>query len=293
MTKRSNNGEVLSNNIEGFQNLPGGFQNLHSHTTYCDGALSAEKMVEAAIQKGCGSIGFSEHSYVSFEKKYSMSLDDTQKYKKEINTLKKKYKGTIEIFLGVEQDYFSEGPAEGFDFIIGTSHYISLGGQYETVDAGSKNQKSIAEQHFGGDFIRMAEAYFETVAGITGKMNADIIGHFDLITKYNFAGSLFDETHPRYVTAAMDAMLEILKKCRLFEVNTGAMYRLGKPEPYPSEFLLRELCKRGGEVILSSDSHDAQSLGHNFGDMRRLLNKCGFKCIKRLTENGFIDEKLD
>jgi len=87
-------------------------------------------------------------------------------------------------------------------------------------------------------------------------------------------------------------MDEIMKTCRLFEVNTGAMYRTGKPEPYPSWRLLRELRKRGGEVILSSDSHDAASLCHKFGEMREILKSIGFKYIKTLTQSGFTDAAL-
>jgi len=70
------------------------------------------------------------------------------------------------------------------------------------------------------------------------------------------------------------------------------MYRFNKREPYPSVFLLKELQKRGGEVILSSDSHDAQSLCHKFGAMQQLVQACGFKYIKRLTSDGFIDVYL-
>jgi len=124
------------------------------------------------------------------------------------------------------------------------------------------------------------------------KTSADIIAHFDLITKYNMNGSLFDESHPRYVSAALGAMGEILRSCRLFEVNTGAMYRFGKPEPYPSAFLLGELCKRGGEVIITSDSHDAESICYKYGEMRELLKSCGYKYAKQLAKGGFIDVML-
>ena len=293
MAELRNSGASFQNLCGGFQNFHGGFQNLHTHTTYCDGTLPPEEMIKAALVKGCGSIGFSEHSYVPFDYKYSMDLDETREYISEIKSLKKKYEDTIEVFLGIEQDYYSEGPTEGFDYIIGTAHYVSIGDGFITIDAGAKNQKHTVDAHFGGDYYSLAEKYFETIAGIMKKMSADIIGHFDLITKYNFGGSLFDETRPRYISAALDSMEEILKTCKLFEVNTGAMYRLNKPEPYPSEFLLGELCKRGGEVILSSDSHDTDSLGYKFNEMRQLLKTCGFRYIKRLTGNGFVNEKLD
>ena len=269
-----------------------GFQNLHTHTSYCDGKLPPEAMIKAALEKGCDSIGFSEHSYVPFDREYSMDPATTREYVREISALKQKYEGTIEIFTGIEHDYYTAIPAKGLDFYIGAVHYVKKGGEYVTVDAGAGHQKQMAETYFGGDYYAMAEAYFATIAGIMDKTEADIIGHFDLIAKYNFDGNLFDEQHPRYTTAALDAMEEILKNCRLFEVNTGMMYRFGKKEPYPSVFLLKELHERGGEVILASDSHDAESLCHDFDGVRELLKTCGFKYIQRLTKDGFQARKL-
>ena len=263
---------------------------MHSHTNYCDGSMTAEEMVLAALEKGCGSIGFSEHSHLTFDWYYSMTPVETRKYADEVNALKKKYEGQIEIFLGLERDYFSDiEPNIDFDFVIGSAHYVNT---EVCVDNGEINQRRMVDESFAGDYYAFIEGYFELISGIAGKTNADIIGHFDLVTKYNCCGSLFDEAHPRYVNASLGAMEEILKSCKLFEVNTGAMYRIGRPEPYPSAFLLRELQKRGGEVILSSDSHDGESICYNFHDMRELLKSCGFKYIKRLTKTGFTDERL-
>jgi len=272
--------------------LKTGYQNLHTHTTYCDGMLSAEEMIKAAIKKGGGSIGFSEHSYVSFDEEYSMSLEDTPKYIAEINALKEKYKGTIEVFLGIEMDYFTDKTPEGLEYVIGTAHHVEKDGKYITVDGSASHIEQANDEFFNGDFYTMAESYFSTVADVINKTGADILGHFDLISKHNVNSCWFDEMHPRYIKAALDSMDQVLESCKLFEVNTGAMYRKGKPEPYPSVYLLKELSKRGGEVILTSDSHAAESLYYKFDEMRELIKSCGFKYIKRLTKDGFIDEKI-
>ncbi|MCL2391858.1 MAG: histidinol-phosphatase [Oscillospiraceae bacterium] len=268
------------------------FQNLHTHTTYCDGILSAEDMIKAALEKGCTSLGFSEHSHVPFDIYYSMGLEASEKYVREIRTLAKKYESQIEIFLGLERDFYTENIPEDLDYLIGALHYVKSNGQFVSVDAGVNHQKEMVDTFFGGDYYILAEEYFSSFSNIAKITGADIIGHFDLVAKYNFDGNLFDESHPRYVDAALCAMDEILKDCKLFEVNTGAMYRLNKPNPYPSVFLLKELCKRGGEVILSSDSHDGHSIGHKFEQMQPLLKTCGFTHIKRLTKSGFIDISL-
>jgi len=269
-----------------------GYQNLHTHTTYCDGALPPEGMVKAVLERNGGSIGFSEHAHVSFDLHYSMTPDKTAEYIDEIRILKETYKDTIDIFLGLEMDIYSEPPPAGLDYTIGTSHYIIKDGDVFSVDAGSARQQTIADTYYNGDYYTMAEEYFSLVSKMIKKTNANIVGHFDLVTKYNFNGCKFDESHPRYINAALSAMDELLEDCKLFEVNTGAMYRQGKTEPYPSVFLLRELCKRGGEVLLTSDSHTAESLFYKFDEIRELLKNCGFKYIKKLTTDGFIDEKL-
>ena len=269
-----------------------GFQDLHTHTNFCDGKRTPEEMIESALEKGCNSIGISDHSYVTFDAGYAMNPETTKDYIKKINALKSEYEDKIEIFLGIEQDYHTAWLPEGLDYTIGTAHYLKVGEEMVSVDSGAKNQQQMVDTHFGGDHYKMAEMYFATIGDIMKVSNADFIGHFDLIAKYNFEGSMFDEMHPRYVTAALDAMDEILKDCRIFEINTGMMFRFNKLEPYPSVFLLKELQKRGAEVILSSDSHVAECLCHKFGDMQELLKTCGFKSIKRLTKNGFVDVRL-
>ena len=269
-----------------------GLQNIHSHTAYCDGKLTPEEMVIAALEKGCDSFGLSGHSHASFDSKHSMSSDNTLKYISEINELKEKYAGRIELFLGVEQEYYSETEPEGYDFILGAVHYIKKDDELVCIDNGPERQRHAADTYFGGDYYSISEAYFETVADIINKTNADIVAHFDLVAKYNINGSVFDEMHPRYIAAALGAMERILDNCKLFELNTGAMYRLNKPEPYPSVFLLKELRKRGGEIILSSDSHDAESICHKFDEMEELLRTCGYTHTKRLTKDGFVDIKL-
>jgi len=260
--------------------------NFHTHTALCDGSCSPEEMVQAAIARGMTALGFSGHSHLSFDP-HTMSEEGTREYLREVKRLKSAYADKIDIYLGLEQEIFSEPPPEELDFIIGAVHFVVHNGEYVCVDNGARAQQEAVNQHFGGDYYAMAEAYFETMAQMS-KTAPDIIAHFDLVTKYNVGGSLFDESHPRYITAAVTAMDEILKYCNLFEVNTGAMYRLNRPEPYPSTRLLRELHKRGGEVILSSDSHEGESLCYKFDDMRKLLRTCGFEHSKTLTRDGFV-----
>ena len=267
-------------------------QNLHTHTLYCDGTLTLEEMVQAAIRKGCASLGFSGHSYASFDYGYCMTEENTLRYMEELKQLKDKYSDEIELFLGIEQEYYADNVVGDFDYILGSVHFVKKGDDLINVDGDAEELEQSVDEKYGGDYYALVENYYETIADVVIKTKADIVGHFDIVSKFNIKGSLFDEAHPRYVSAALLSMEQILKNHRLFEVNTRPMYKLGKQEPYPSVFLLKELNKRGGEVILSSDSHEAESICYKFSEMQELLKICGFNYAKQLTKNGFVDVKL-
>ncbi|MBQ7715388.1 MAG: histidinol-phosphatase [Clostridia bacterium] len=239
-------------------------RDYHVHTTFCDGKNTAEEMVRAAIKLGMDEIGFSGHAYQPFDPDYCMSKEGSRAYRLEILRLREKYADKIKIYLGVEKDLFSEEDTEGLDYVIGSTHYLKFGDDYIAVDAGADVLGDAIERYFDGDALALCEAYYENVAKIGGIIRPTIVGHFDLVTKYNAGGRFFDESAPRYVAAWRRAADELLRTCRLFEINTGAMFRVGRKRPYPSLEIIKYIKSRGGRFILSSDSHRTETLCGNF-----------------------------
>ncbi len=266
--------------------------NLHTHTPYCDGKSSAEDIVLQAIALGYESIGFSGHSYTEFDPEPSMSPPESEAYAKEINALKDKYKDRIEIYLGIEQDIYSPAPSFKPDYIIGSVHYLDVGGEKASVDNTAALAEEAVNKYFSGSWLAFAEKYYETARFAAEKTGADIVGHFDLVTKFNEGSRYFDENDLRYRTAAIDALRYEIDHCSLFEINTGGIYRKKRTTPYPAEFLLCEINRLGGEIILSSDSHNAESLGFMFKEAAELAKKCGFRYAKMLKNGIFADVKL-
>lgn len=240
------------------------FSNYHTHTIYCDGSDTPEELVLEAIRLGCQAIGFSGHSFTEFDQSYCMSRENTEKYKEAVRELKEKYRGKIEILLGVEQDYYSDEPTDDYDFVIGSVHYVLKDGVYLTVDWTRERQEEDVKKYYGGDFYAYAEDYYKAVADLYRKTKCDIVGHFDLITKFNEGGVLFDTENERYRKAALDAVSALLKTTAAFEINTGAIVRGLRSEPYPAKFILDEIYKEGGEVIVSSDCHAKENLLFGF-----------------------------
>lgn len=240
---------------------------FHTHTVFCDGKHSPEEMVKSAIVLGFEALGFSGHAYTPCEPEYSMNPEDTKRYKEEISRLKEVYADKIDIYCGLELDYYSDADAEGFDYCIGSVHYIEKNGVIYPVDASEEIFLQAAEA-FGGVY-KFTAAYYDLLSKITEKTNPDIIGHFDLVTKFNEGEHLFSESDPEYVSAANGAMDTLLTKDRVFEINTGAMSRGYRKSPYPSSVLTRRLVEHGAKMIVTSDCHDATKLDFGYADIEK------------------------
>ena len=244
----------------------------HVHTDFCDGKNSPEEMVLAAIKRGMRAIGFSGHSYTHFDDSWCMSEEGTCNYLSTINELKKKYASEIQIYCGIEADYHASINKAEFDYAIGSVHYLLIDGEYIPVDESAEILQQAAEKHCEGDIYRIAEIYYDTLASVVDKTNCDIIGHFDLISKFNENSVLFDEAHPRYISAYQSAADRLLTSGKYFEINTGAIARGYKTKPYPAPAVHNYLRQHGARFLLSGDAHDINSLCFEFDRWEFMLH---------------------
>lgn len=268
--------------------------NLHSHTIYCDGVNNAEEMVIAAIDKGFDVFGFSGHSYLDFDESWCMSTENTQKYIDEIKKLSIKYQDKIKILCGVEQDYLSSTPVKHYDYVIGSVHVIHKGGKYISIDYSADHLIQHINECYGGDPLALAEDYFKMIGNVHEKTKCNIVGHFDLLTKFNEETQIFNTSHRRYLNAVDNALSKLLKENVIFEVNTGAISRGYRTSPYPSLEILKKIQEGGGKVIISSDTHSVDSVDAFYQDALEYIKLCGFKKISAINENGeFYEEPIE
>lgn len=248
------------------------FCDYHTHTCFSDGHHTPEEMVRAAIAKGMPQIGFSDHSYTAFDESYCISKEKLGEYRQTIAELKQKYENQITILCGIEQDFYSQTPTNDYDYVIGSVHYVSAKGRYLAVDETPEILQSGVQELFDGDYYELAEAYFANVAEVAEKTDCDIIGHFDLVSKFNRENALFYERHPRYVQAWKQAADKLLTSGKCFEINTGAIARGYQTRPYPAPEMIDYIRTRGGVFLLSSDSHQIQNLCFDFEKQSKLFH---------------------
>ena len=255
-------------------------EDFHVHSTFSDGKNTPEEIVEAALAMGMTRLGISDHSYTSFDLEPCVPKEKLAERRRVLAELKEKYRGRIELFCGIEQELYSDLHAEGYDYVIGSAHYLLLDGGYYSVDDTPERLRETAERFFDGDMYALAEECFRTVSQVVERTNCDIIGHFDLISKFNEKQPMFDPAHPRYVAAWQAAANALLRSGRPFEINTGAMSRGWRTSPYPAQDILVYLRDRGAKFLLSSDSHSAETLCFDFAAQAKNAKALGLELIR-------------
>lgn len=286
--------------------------NFHTHTLYCDGKNTPEEMVLDAISAGFDVLGFSGHSYTSFDEGYCMSREQTEIYRGEISRLAEKYKDRIQILCGIEQDRYGDDSPEEFDYAIGSVHAFfkpceslpenhpggivsAEGGCYIYVDWTAEAMEWAVRNIYKGDSLALAEDYYETLASFAEDADVQIIGHLDLLTKFeeiltaDGKQPLFDTEHPRYLQAARRTIERLASAGKIFEINTGAMAKNYRTEPYPSLSLLRMIREAGGLIMINSDCHAAGKLDCGYKTAADLARQAGFAHLSVPLPDGTIN----
>ena len=263
--------------------------NLHTHTTYSDGKSAPEQYILAALRRGFVSLGFSEHAPTHYHCPCEMKPERIPDYLAEIASLKEKYAGQIEILLGVEYDAHApvERAALGLDFVIGSVHYLKKpDGVYA---AGDYTPEVFGEliRDFGG-VREVALEYYRLLCEVIS-LKPDILGHFDLLTKFNSGKRFFDPDEAWYCEIVDDVIRKTAENGVIVEVNTGAIFNGHRKTPYPSEYILRGLYARGVPVTISADAHTPDALGFAFPEAEELLRRVGYKSVKQYRNGGFVD----
>ncbi len=241
----------------------------HVHTYYSDDSeCPMEDMVTKALELGLDEITFTEH--VDYGVKWDLNCD-YKAYFQEINKLKGRYGNRLTIRAGIEfgvqMEYISRFQKDfqtyPFDFVILSNHQI---GNREFWNYDFQQGKSQEEFH---------RAYYEAILQvITSYKDYSVLGHLDMIKRYDQYGSYPDE-------AVMDIIEKILRQViadgKGIEVNTSS-FRYGLGDLTPSGAILKTYLLLGGTILtMGSDSHEPQHLADHFTEVREALNKLGFR----------------
>lgn len=249
-----------------------GLIDYHTHTVLSDGNNTHEEMVKAAIEKGLSEIGFTDHVCIK-DVEWGIDFVDIPVMSSQINYLKEKYKKYILVKYGIELDYFAGHEIElsriinklPLDYVIGSVHFID--------DWNFDSDKSLYGKWSNDELY---QKYFKIVQQLARSNLFDIIGHFDIIKKFN----VIPETNQQKL---YEETLKVIKDSNcVVELNTGGLDRECK-EFTPSETILKICYDLQIPITLSSDAHSPKQIGRHYVEAIHVLKKIGFNELVKYT----------
>lgn len=289
------------------------FADYHIHTYYSDDSTyPMEQVVKEAISKGITDLCFTDHvdygikedaDKLTPEQRQELKVKiqhpnvpqynvDYPAYVAEYQDLKEKYADKINLKLGMEfglqihtipqyQKLFNSYP---FDFIIMSCHQVE-NKEFWTQEFQQGRSQDEYNQRY----------YDEILAQVKNYHDYSVLGHLDLIARYDKAG-----IYP--FAKIRDKIAEILKIViadgKGIELNTSSVrYNIhnaqGEHELTPSREILALYKELGGRIItVGSDSHKPEHLGAYIAEQSQELLKLGFKEICTFEKMQPIFHKL-
>jgi len=239
----------------------------HTHSKYSDGKNTYEEIIRKAVEKGLQEIGFSDHLCLHYPG-WAAAKDDFENIKEEITSLKKST-NDIQVKFGLEVDYIKSMENNirdhikkfPVDYIIGSIHYID-----------DWNFDTTPKAYPGKDMNQTYLDYFDLLqqAALSGLF--DIMGHIDVIKKFNFYPDF--DLKPYYErTAEVFSNSDVV-----FELNTSGLDKPCK-ELYPSDEFLKSCFDQNVPVTLGSDAHIPSQVARYFSLAVSKLKHVGYRKI--------------
>lgn len=247
--------------------------NYHTHTWRCNHAEGTEEQyVRAAMERGLEVLGFSDHAPYIFDGDYyshfRMRLDQLDGYVSTVLALREKYRGKLEIPLGLEVEYYPgllprllpvlrDRP---MDYLILGQHF--LGNEEGEPYSGSETRDE-------GILARYCDQVIEAME--TGLFSC--FAHPDLI---NFRG-------PRQVYKShMRRICKAAKSCGIpLEIN---LLGLETRRHYPNPAFWALAAEEGCRGILGCDAHRPRSLSDTKWEKKalKMAESFGLEILKGL-----------
>jgi histidinol-phosphatase (PHP family) len=245
----------------------------HIHTRLCRHAAGEmEEYVQAALERGLAAIIFLEHleEGIRYFDRTWLTEADFSYYFEEGRRLQEKYRGRLNIKLGVEIG-FNPGVIEAlrekidrypWDHVGLSYHYYAAGGEHLNMVSGRRvNIERLAA--LGAENI--AGEYFSGLILGLESLDCDALCHLDAVMRH-YPGLRFNSTHMRQIDRILDLVKE--KGMRL-EINTSGFAL--RDEPYPGKTILRKAVDRQVPFLAGSDAHHPDQVARYFDRLPGLL----------------------
>lgn len=268
-------------------------QNLHTHSQYDDGKDAIDEIVQKAQERGFTILGFSGHGYYAKDDS-SMTPEKTKQYIQDVRQAQQQAPNGLKIYLGIEEDSMSPiENVEDFDYVIGSVHYLEHNGKIYPIDYSKEQFDEMLKEGYQNDINALAKDYYLAIERQAQNPNIQILGHLDLIAKYNEDQTYYCFDDPKILSYAKVAIEQLVKAGKIFEMNSGAMARGYRNSPYPSIELLKLIYEANGKILINTDCHDKEYLDYVIQICLDLAKQIGFKTLEMFNGKNFESKNIE
>lgn len=247
-----------------------------------------EAVVQRAIEAGFTHYGLSEHcpryrdeDLYGEERAAGMTpaslLAAFRRYADEAFKLRERYAERIQLLVGFETERLPPGDWAArmrelralapFEYVIGSVHDIDG----EWVDYKPEVTEALAERV--GGRARLQALYFDAIADMVRTLKPDVVGHIDLIRKFEGDGASIDPAAWPHLEAALEAVRDA---GAVLDVNCGAARR-GLSPVYPLPSILERARAMNVGVTLGDDGHGAHDVGVGLEACMQAIAAAGYR----------------
>ncbi|MCC8044156.1 MAG: histidinol-phosphatase HisJ family protein [Clostridiales bacterium] len=260
------------------------FADYHVHTYYSDDSTyPMEDVVKDAIGMGMEEICFTDHVDYGIKVDWDWGQEikcrngdpfanvDYPRYVAEIAQMKNIYGDKIRIRTGLEfgmqmhtiplyEKLFARYP---FDFIILSVHQVE-DKEFWTQDFQCGRTQQEYNERYYEEMLNLVKSY----------KNYSVLGHMDLIARYDNAGVYpFEKIRP----VVEEILKTVIADGKGIELNTSS-HRYGLKDSQPCTEILKLYRDLGGRILtIGSDSHAPSHLGAYIREDSLVLKKLGFR----------------
>ena len=227
----------------------------HVHTEFSDDSIyPMEQVVKDAITRKMDEICFTDHVDYGIKEDWDcghgaqITIRMGMEFGMQMHTIPK--------YEALFQNY-------PFDFIILSVHQVDDKEFWSQDFQKGKSQQEYYQRYYQ-ELLDLVNAY----------QNYSVLGHLDLIVRYDLCGGYpFEKTEP-IISNILKAVIENGKG---LEINTS-YHRYGLSDTTPSVDILKLYRRMGGEIItIGSDSHEPEHLGAYIEEAKQLLKRLGYR----------------
>lgn len=278
--------------------------NFHSHSTFCDGRSHPEDYIRFALSNGFRAFGFSSHAPLPFRTSWNMHQENMSEYLSEIDRLKEKYAGRIEIYTGLEIDYLDESFHAGIpyfqqlplDYRISSIHYIPqsdrlVENEMVCIDGSFNKLEESIEINYQNNIRKFVKDFFKASMKMLDIGGFDIVGHADKVYMNTQRYESFSVSAPWYLDLVKDYFYQIADKGYIIEINTKNFDR--KQQTFPHIQLFPLLKDFNIPIQVNSDCHFPHLVNSGRNEVIKLLKEAGFKSTRELVGGKWEDIDID